>query len=577
MAEDIILRLKGDNADLRAKLAEAQTGVEGLTSSVEELQDTSKGDGIEALNTELQELEDRLYNAERAHEANRRELAQHEQDLLNAAKAAKEDTGALGGLFDGLTKLQKGFAAVGGAILAFKTSFNQTRQVIKFFREQFGIDFDAMVKNVNIFGLSIDSVAEKIAKWQGVSEQAGHAQEELANKTRALDNLGIQHAGTIEDINAKWAAWIAGRQERGDAMTEQARAFGEFAESVTGLDLTKVDEQINNLLLVFAEVSKQEPFLDGPFSEELFKRVDELGVKFDKFPEHLAKAVPPELRAQFEDLRTRLEGAAGASDKLAASQAALADAAGQVVEELQKQVEGLDKTRQSIRDLETDANDGLSRLIGKFEELSEAQDPERVVELENKIADLVIEYDSLGDSLIVAADTEERRTEIQEEIIRLENQIEQANRAAAEAFTEGAQKQIELQTDFARLLGDYEQQIQSLPEHVRPALQALIDQYQHQNEVIGASGKAVEDFKTKWVANLSIANSAVEGLRDRTTKALSDARGAFDDMAVAAGASFDAATASARGFNAELDRTIEKLRLIREGVPAVADAVEQEL
>src|SRR5687767_13904522 len=111
MAEDIILRLKGENADLKAKLAESQSTVESLNADSQQL--GTQSPGLDDLTGKLDELKDRLYNTERAHEANVRELAAHKQGLLDAAKATREKTGALGGLLDGFTKLQKGFAAVG--------------------------------------------------------------------------------------------------------------------------------------------------------------------------------------------------------------------------------------------------------------------------------------------------------------------------------------------------------------------------------------------------------------------------------------------------------------------------------
>ena len=79
MAEDIILRLKGEDVSASAVLKSVTAEAERLGVAVEQV-NTSAGD------SGLKKLEDEAYNAKRALEANNAELAQAKQKALDAAK-----------------------------------------------------------------------------------------------------------------------------------------------------------------------------------------------------------------------------------------------------------------------------------------------------------------------------------------------------------------------------------------------------------------------------------------------------------------------------------------------------------
>ena len=267
-------------------------------------------------------------------------------------------------------------------------------------------------------------------------------------------------------------------------------------------------------------------------------------------------------------LADSLKMATTATEDLDKAQIQLAKDAAGVVAELEKQVASLDKTRNAIDDLGTDANDSLTKLIQQFEELGEAQQPKQVQDYSLQIQGLTEEYDELGASLIQSTDTEQRRAEILEEIERLQQR-------ASRTTVAGIKEQIAAQSDFARLLGDYEQQIRELPEEVRPALQALVDRFQFANEQVRLGADDIQEFKTRWVANLDIAGRTIDGFKDRTTGAMSAAKDAAMSTAEAIGVAFDSAGAHVDTFNAKLDATLAKLLAVREGIPSVADAAEE--
>ena len=182
----------------------------------------------------VKDLSDEAYNAKRALESTKQELAEYKQKTLDAAKAAETQKTALGGLFDGLSKVQKVMGAAGLAILTFKESFNKTREAIRFFKENFGIDVDEMVQKVEVFGVSLDSLAERIAGLGDKQKQAGDAANVLRNQINVLDNLGIKHSGTIEDVNKKYEEWVASHRAVTEATENSAAAFDTFAKAVTG-------------------------------------------------------------------------------------------------------------------------------------------------------------------------------------------------------------------------------------------------------------------------------------------------------------------------------------------------------
>jgi DNA repair exonuclease SbcCD ATPase subunit len=563
---DTTLTLKADAADLQAKLKATTALIEELSTEIAELK--ADGNPTEELEQGLDKLKDAAYDTEQALKLNREELAKRRQEELNAARATRENTKEQEGLFGALSKGQKALAGGVAAILAFREAYNKTRSTIKFFKDQFGIDIDEMVTK----SLGLETIAERLVGLGDKSKQAAEDQERLRNMINVLDNLGIKHAGTIEDVTQKYDAWAKGHQKVVSATEQNNAAFEKFSKTVAGFSLDELNGELDDLVAIGARLQAEGKFNEGPFADAFRERVKKATDALEALG---TKGISADLLNRFTTLRDSMTQTANATDQLAASQQQLAKDAAAVITELEKQTQSLEKARQGIDDLANDAGDSLSRLIGKFEELSDSQEPERVVQLKDQITLLTEEYDALGDAVVTTQENEDRRIAILEQIDRLTAQIARAQAEAASEFVQGSKAQREAQAEFARLLAEYESDIRNLPEEVRPALQSLVNEFKFTNEHVRLGARDIQEFKTKWVAELIIAGRTVDGFADQTAAAMSKAQSSAEATADAIGVAWDGATAHADGYLAKLNEIIERQQLVAAGIPSIADAAEE--
>jgi len=190
-------------------------------------------------------------------------------ELREAGRAADSVDGSItgggkaggaggGGLLAGLGTAQKVLAGAGAAVLVFKESFNQTREVVRFFKDQFGIDIDSIVTN----SLRLNSVAEAIV---GVSDSIADQTDLLTNQQKIFNNLKLdgftqnieKNADLLEQHFRRIRAGADHAAEGKQAVEEFLASLGLSAEAATA----KADALATKLEQVFAlrpEVDKED-------------------------------------------------------------------------------------------------------------------------------------------------------------------------------------------------------------------------------------------------------------------------------------------------------------------------------
>lgn len=113
---------------------------------------------------------------------------------------ARDGVGGVNDLGDALqSKFPAGAKAIGGAVAAvetFKISFQETREVVGFFREQFGIDIDKIVSDA----LRLQEAVELFVK---VGNTLRENSELLQNQQRIFDNLKLDGFTANVEENAE--------------------------------------------------------------------------------------------------------------------------------------------------------------------------------------------------------------------------------------------------------------------------------------------------------------------------------------------------------------------------------------
>lgn len=233
------------------------------------------------------------------------------RDMQREAKSASGDSG-LGGIGGAAQKAGKGLefagkaiGAAGAALLAFKESYNQTREVIGFLSKEFGIDIDAMVTKA----LRLQEIADI---FTGVRNSIEQDSELLRNQQNIFDNLNID--GFTDNVAKNQELISEHMRAIADASDEAAEAVQKGQDFLSKIGLNQ--EELLEKARVFAEGFEEAMKLDGVDLEAVADRV---GGQLERLMEDLRASgaeIPPNLQAISDQLSQFAEESSKASDKV---------------------------------------------------------------------------------------------------------------------------------------------------------------------------------------------------------------------------------------------------------------------
>ena len=295
-------------------------------------------------------------------------------------------------------------------------------------------------------------------------------------------------------------------------------------------------------VLRISESLRDTDLLDsGPFAAALQERVDGLSASMELYGERLSGAVPEESLQRFQALSAELANArdaadlmSPATDSLAASQDALAEAVGKSVEGLKSQITELEAARGQITGLEADVLGAIDKLQGADGGSSGSGaspgDPADVAKLKDEISALEEEERGLAEAFTLTADEMNRQSAIAGELFEKKVALADAEKGLAAEVQVSFEAQSEKTAEFRDILASATDQIAAMPEEVRGPLDALVARFQGMNETVGSGSADVQEFEALFKASMATAAADVGAMEIKAKGSLQRTEAAFESL-----------------------------------------------